>query len=124
VTPLLRSRLRLPDRVFRSAWCAEPAYRRFVAVTFIDRDTEFEQWRDEHPDAFIVNHARVPSAAYVALHRAGCVRLRTSRGSNWTSTYAKTCSETLNDVRTWARRTIGTVDLHRCHFCQPPALRP
>jgi hypothetical protein len=91
-----------------------------VAVTFTDQDSAFERWRDRHPQGFIVNHARVPGPAYAVLHRADCVRLRVSRGANWTSTYGKTCGDTLEDVRIWARQTIGTLDLHRCHFCQPP----
>ncbi len=94
----------------------------FVAITFTDRDFEFEQWRDQHPQAFIVNHERVPGPSYLVLHRADCVRLRTGRGSNWTITYGKTCGETLEDIKAWARSTVGTLDLHRCSFCQPPNL--
>lgn len=92
-----------------------------VTTTFIDRDADFERWRDDHPNAYIVNHDRVPTAEYLVLHRASCVRLRITGGANWTTTYGKTCGRTLDDIRSWATRTVGTLNLHRCHFCQPPA---
>lgn len=101
--------------------CGYAIYCGGVATTFTDRDTDFKRWRDDHPDAYIVNHDRVPSADYVVLHRASCVRLRITGGSNWTTTYSKTCGQSLSDIRSWATRTVGTLDLHRCHFCQPPA---
>jgi hypothetical protein len=98
------------------------AYGTGVTVTFLDRDVEFEQWRDGHPHGYIVNHDRLPRATYVVLHRGDCVRLRPLRGSNWTSTYGKTWAETLDEIRSWARSAIGTVDMSRCSFCRPPAL--
>ncbi|WP_212844906.1 hypothetical protein [Catellatospora sp. IY07-71] len=93
-----------------------------MARTFHDEDAAFERWRDSHPDGFVVNHDPIPKASYVVLHRADCVRLRSSRGSNWTRTYGKTCAERLEDIEAWADATVATRDIHLCGFCQPPGL--
>ena len=81
------------------------------------RDSGSEEWRDGHPQAFIVNHEQLPRATYVVLYRTDCVQRRTSRGASWTTAYSKTCGETLDDIRTWATSTVGRLDLHRCSFC-------
>jgi hypothetical protein len=90
-----------------------------VTITFIDRDPEFERWRDEHPRGLIVNHYRTPSPSYLVLHRTNCVHLRTQHGSNWTSTYGKTCAEALDEIQLWARSQVGTTAFHRCAACEP-----
>jgi hypothetical protein len=91
-----------------------------VAIPFIDDDSGFERWRDDHPHGFVVNHNRVPSPSYLVLHRADCVCLRTTRGSNWTSTYGKTCAETLEDIEACVWRKGMAYKFTFCSFCDPP----
>ena len=90
--------------------------------TFRDRDAAFVRWRESHARGFIVNHARVPTPRYLMLHSATCFTLNGSptRGSTWTSTYAKTCGDTVAELAAWAlRETSGR--LQSCGRCQPAA---
>jgi hypothetical protein len=91
-----------------------------VRTTFIDDDAGFIRWRDTHPDGFIVNHEREPKSSYLKLHRATCSTLQgvlPGRGDNWTTAYAKTCSDDLNELRRWAHTLGGEVDA--CRTCGP-----
>jgi hypothetical protein len=91
-----------------------------MSLNFLDDDDGFIRWRDTHPDGFIVNHEREPKPSYLKLHRATCPtlhRVRPGRGDNWTTAYAKTCSEDLNELRRWAA-TIGG-ELYPCRRCAP-----
>ena len=38
---------------------------------FIDDDRGYRDWLYDHPDGFVINTGRTPSAAYLMLHRAG-----------------------------------------------------
>ena len=89
-----------------------------MRTTFIDDDAGFIRWRDTHPDGFIVNHDREPKPSYLKLHRATCQTLQgvlPGRGDNWTTAYAKTCSDDLNELRQWARNLGGELDA--CRTC-------
>jgi hypothetical protein len=91
-----------------------------LVVHFIDDDGGFVAWRDAHQNGFVVNHDREPRPEYLKLHRASCSSLQgepTGRGKNWTSAYAKTCSESLDDLRAWARGVGGRLD--PCGYCAP-----
>jgi hypothetical protein len=96
--------------------------RRVPAVLlFIDNDEGFVEWRDSHPDGFVVNHKREPDLEYVKLHLARCYHLQqlSATATNWTSAYAKTCSESLDELRVWARKFGGVLD--PCAHCDPLA---
>jgi hypothetical protein len=88
--------------------------------TFIDDDQGFIQWRDARPGAYIVNHDRDPRPAYLKLHRASCPTLQTASvyaTARWTTAYAKTCSDDLNELQRWAGQIGGELD--PCRFCNP-----
>jgi hypothetical protein len=92
---------------------AHPSGRGAVMVTFIDDDPAFVRWRDIYPDGYIVNHDREPKRSYLKLHRATCSTLQgvvPGRGDNWTVTYAKTCSENINELDRWALSLGGELE--------------
>jgi hypothetical protein len=37
---------------------------------FVDDDPAYLSWLAAHPDSFVINTTRMPSAAYLMLHRA------------------------------------------------------
>ena len=81
-----------------------------MTATFIDHDAQFLRWRDTHPRGFIVNHEREPNPRYLKLHRSTCSTLQgvlPGRGDNWTTTYAKTCSDDLSELRAGAASLGG-----------------
>jgi hypothetical protein len=43
-----------------------------VMQRFVDDDRGYLDWLDHHPDGFVINTVRTPSAAYLMLHRSGC----------------------------------------------------
>jgi hypothetical protein len=86
--------------------------------TFIDDDTGFIRWRETYRRGYIVNHDRAPNPRYMKLHRTTCVTLQgvvPRRGDNGTTTYAKTCSDDLGELRSWAGTFGG--DLEPCQTC-------
>jgi hypothetical protein len=61
---------------------------------FVDDDAGYARWLAEHPEGFVVNTYRSPSAAYVMLHRAGCATIsgEPARGLTFTGgEYSKIC---------------------------------
>jgi hypothetical protein len=60
---------------------------------FTDDDRGYLEWLDHHPDGFVINTGRNPSAAYLMLHRAGCGTItgKPARGDTFTGEYAKVC---------------------------------
>ncbi len=91
-----------------------------MSMNFIDDDSGFRRWRDTHPDGFIVNHEREPKPSYLKLHRSTCPtlhRVLPGDGDNWTTAYAKTCSEDLSGLRRWAATIGGQLD--SCRTCTP-----
>jgi hypothetical protein len=61
-------------------------------------------WLDHHPDGFVINTGRTPSAAYLMLHRASCGTItgKPARGTTFTCEYAKVCGER-NEIEEFAR---------------------
>ncbi len=89
---------------------------------FIDDDNGFATWLETHPDGYVLNTYRNPSANYLMLHRATCshLRPRDSRHLHTTRDYMKSCSVDVADLRRWANhRFSGHVELSRCEFCKP-----
>jgi hypothetical protein len=60
---------------------------------FVDQDAAYLDWLAEHPDGFVINTGRKPSAAYLMLHRANCGTISgtPARGSTFTGDYVKVC---------------------------------
>lgn len=86
---------------------------------FINDDEAYLRWLEQNPQGLVVNSARVPTAAYLILHRASCGSLRpTSRGNWTTSDYIKTCSVNPRDLARWAVDETGGA-LHPCGLCKP-----
>jgi hypothetical protein len=62
---------------------------------FVDDDRGYLYWLDDHPDGFVINTGRTPSATYLMLHRASCGTItgKPARGTTFTGEYAKVCGE-------------------------------
>ena len=45
-----------------------------AAISFVDQETEFRDWRKDNPDGYILNTTRVPSDKYLILHTADAGR--------------------------------------------------
>jgi len=93
---------------------------------FVDDDRGYLDWLAHHPDGFVVNTGRTPSAAYLMLHRAGCgtINGRPARGTTFTGDYAKVFGEQA-ELEGFARQLGGHVQ--PCGLClaQPDQpLRP
>ena len=79
----------------------------------------YRAWLQAHPDGYVVNSYATPSPDYLVLHSARCWTIRRN-GVNYTSgDYAKTCSESLEELRRWAQELGG--ELHPCGHCRPVA---
>ena len=54
---------------------------------FLDDDSGYLRWLEAHPNGYVVNSHRRPSATYVILHRAACTAISgtPARGRRWTS---------------------------------------
>jgi hypothetical protein len=84
-------------------------------ATNVRTTDEFLTWIRDHPSGYVVNHDHHPSPAYLILHRATCYHFRDDR--DYTSSYSKTCSSSVEDLRSWARSVAGTEDLQPCGHC-------
>lgn len=75
---------------------------------FVDDDRGYLDWLEHHPDGFVINTGRTPSAAYLMLHRASCGTItgKPARGTTFTGEYAKVCGEQ-NELREFARDLGG-----------------
>jgi hypothetical protein len=75
---------------------------------FVDDDHGYLDWLDHHPDGFVINTGRTPSAAYLMLHRASCGTItgKPARGSTFTDEYIKVCGER-NELEEFARHLGG-----------------
>ena len=75
---------------------------------FVDDDRGYLDWLDHHPDGFVINTGRTPSAAYLMLHGASCGSITgdPARGTTFTGEYAKVCGER-NELEEFARDLSG-----------------
>lgn len=88
-----------------AAWQSVAAAGMMIGMQrFVDDDRGYLDWVDHHPDGFVVNTARTPSAAYLVLHRASCGTItgKPARGITFTGEYAKVCGER-NELEEFAR---------------------
>lgn len=83
---------------------------------FVDDDRGYLDWLDHHPDGFVFNTGRTPSAAYLMLHRAGCGTITgtPARGVTFTGDYAKVCGEQ-NELEEFAGHLGGHAQ--PCRLC-------
>ena len=83
---------------------------------FVDDDRGYLDWLDHHPDGFVINTRRIPSAAYLMLHRASCGTItgKPARGTTFTGEYAKVCGAR-NELQEFARHLGGQVQ--PCGLC-------
>jgi hypothetical protein len=62
-------------------------------VTFVDDDPGYIQWVRDHPDGFVLNSYRRPTANYLVLHRARCYSInpawRPGDARSWTVAYRR-----------------------------------
>ena len=92
-----------------------------AAEVFIDDDPGFLDWRDAHPDGFIVNAGRKPTADYLMLHRTNCsfMHLPVAPG-RWTRDFRKVCAGTAEELADWAKLEVAEYrGLKPCHYCKP-----
>jgi hypothetical protein len=83
---------------------------------FVDDDPGYLGWLSGHPDGFVINTGRAPTAAYLMLHRAGCGTIsgRPARGTTFTGDYAKVCGER-EELEGFARKLGGQAQ--PCGLC-------
>lgn len=78
---------------------------------------EFNKWRRDHPEGFLVNHYANPTLGHLVLHRANCPCFKTDQ--EYVGGCAKTCAERIGDLRIWASRVVGAINLQECGLCRP-----
>jgi hypothetical protein len=95
---------------------------------FTDDDQGYLGWLARHPDGYVINTGRAPTAAYLMLHRAACGTIRgtPARGTTFTGDYVKVCGERV-ELEAFARRLGG--EPKPCGLClaqpgQPGRLVP
>jgi hypothetical protein len=88
---------------------------------FVDDDAAYLDWLAEHPDGFVINTGRRPSAAYLVLHRTSCSTISgtPARGSTFTGEYTKVCGDQ-KELDEFAR-DLGSAPAP-CGLCIGPAL--
>jgi hypothetical protein len=79
---------------------------------FVDNDKGYLEWLQANPQGFVVNSPRVPSASYLALHRATCPHISQPTSTIWTAgQYSKTCAVDRAELEAWAHQLGGTLSL-------------
>jgi hypothetical protein len=83
---------------------------------FVDDDPGYLDWVARHPDGFVVNTGRTPTASYLMLHRAVCGTItgRPAMGSTFTGDYAKVCGDRA-ELEGFARQLGGQAQ--PCGLC-------
>ena len=88
-------------------------------LQFVDDEGGYLQWLDDHPEGFVANSDRVPTAEYLVLHRSSCYSISRHPFGNYTTTsYIKTCSDDVTELRQWAQGLRG--QLQESHYCLRP----
>jgi hypothetical protein len=75
---------------------------------FEDDDESYLAWLAAHPDGYVINAYRPPTASYLRLHRTTCRTVSgvPSTGQSWTETSFKACGDR-RELEDWCRRTVG-----------------
>ena len=89
-----------------------------AAISFVDQETEFRDWRKDNPNGYILNTTRVPSDKYLILHTARCWSIsgEPARGRYWIKDYSKVCAPDRREIDEWVERQFGTAP-RLCRFC-------
>jgi hypothetical protein len=95
---------------------------------FVDDDRGYLDRLDRHPDGFVINTGRTPSAAYLMLHRASCgTNTGTpARGNAFTGEYTKVCGQR-DELEEFSRHLGGHAQpcgLCLAHRGQPGPAKP
>jgi hypothetical protein len=90
---------------------------------FVDDDPGYLDWVARHPDGFVINTGRAPTASYLMLHRARCGTItgRPARGTTFTGDYAKVCGGR-DELEAFAGQVGG--DPQPCGLCLGQLARP
>ncbi len=74
-------------------------------ITFADDDAGYLTWIAQHPQGYVLNTARQPTADYLIAHRATCPTISgtPARGEQWTRDFLKHCAEHRAELRSFAR---------------------
>jgi hypothetical protein len=70
-------------------------------ASFVDDDPGYLAWIAAHPDGYVLNSERKPTARYLVLHRATCHTMAPRRATDrrtWTISYRKTCADTAAEL--------------------------
>jgi len=94
---------------------------------FDDADGPYLAWLQEHPEGYVLSRRRGSSDDYLVLHRVSCGKIRNytlmARPGGFTERrYIKACSDSLSDLRGYARREGGRPDgsfSSKCRSCSP-----
>jgi len=75
---------------------------------FIDRDADYLEWVDKHPEGFVLNMRRSPSPEYLVLHRASCSTISGQRdvGAYTSRDYRKAVALEIAEL-SWLARKYG-----------------
>jgi hypothetical protein len=89
-------------------------------LLFVDDDSGYLRWVHSHPNGFVINTPRQPSASYLKLHRASCHTINGSwmpvGTSHWTEQYSKVCSLDRNELLAWSMKEFGQMP-SACKIC-------
>ena len=83
-------------------------------------DVGYLDWISSHPEGFVLNANRPPTAGYVVHHRATCRTISgdPANGRAWTADYLKVCSDEGAGIGRWVREATGGTPSH-CGICHP-----
>jgi hypothetical protein len=92
-----------------------------MTATFEDDDTSYLNWKQAHPNGFILNCERSPRAANLMLHLAGCRSLQSLQPGyqSWTAQYAKVCADSRDEIGKWIARWVPGGTPKPCELCHP-----
>ena len=89
---------------------------------FDEDDGEYLAWIASHPNGFVVNSRRKPTAGYLVLHRSICPsidgRVQHASGGYTERSYIKFASDNLDDLRS-GLATIAPRFSGHCQRCDP-----
>ena len=80
-----------------------------AAISLVDQETEFRDWRKGNPDGYILNTTRKPSDKYLILHTARCWTIsgEPARGRYGTKDFIKVCAPKRHEIDAWVDRQFG-----------------
>ncbi|MBP7605426.1 MAG: HNH endonuclease [Giesbergeria sp.] len=91
---------------------------------FINRESEYLTWVNEHPDGFVLNAEKTPRAAYMPLHTALCPTVmqysKKARKDAFTGhSYIKICSDEPSALLAWMAGYGAKNFSKLCSKCKP-----